>query len=178
MRFHTRNEQGRRALAFAGIGLAIFVYGGLCLNEYNATGTVTVFWPAVVFWVVVIAWCVKTLLSPRAYVDVDATQRTARVVRDGATLREVPLAQLAPLEIFEFVPLKQSDFRVLYGVRSQPMPEVVFGDDRQLSAATRRLDRVSRALGLVAASQVVPSPDVTADGEAKWIDADPKEPEA
>ena len=177
MRFHTRDEQGRRALAFAGIGVAVFIYGGLCLNEYTATGTVTVFWPAVVFWIAVVAWSVKTLLSPRAYTEVDTAGRTARVVRQGATVREVPLGQLAPLEIFEFVPLKQSDFRVVYGIRSQPMPEVVFGDDRQLSVATRRLGEVSRALGLVATSQVVPSPDLTADGEAKWIDADPKEPD-
>ena len=79
MRFYTRHEQGRRALAFAGIGLAIFVYGGLSLNEYNATGTVTIFWPAAVFWTAVIAWCVKTLLSPRSYVDVDGPTPSSRV---------------------------------------------------------------------------------------------------
>ena len=34
MRFHTRDEQGRRALAWAGIGLALFLYGGFSWNEF------------------------------------------------------------------------------------------------------------------------------------------------
>jgi hypothetical protein len=176
MRYLTRHESGRRVLAAAGIGLAVFVYGGFFLNEYNDSGTVTVFWPAAVFWIAVVAWCVRTLLSPRDYVDIDTTARLARVVRQGATVREVPLARLAPLEIFEFVPLKQSNFRVLYGIRSQPMPDVVFGDERQLSLASRRLEAVSRALGLVASTQVVPSPDLTKGGEGTWIDSDPESP--
>jgi hypothetical protein len=176
MRFYTRDEQGRRALAWAGIGLAVVLYGGFSWNEYAQTGTVTLFWPAAVFWLAVVAWCVKVLVSPRDYTDVDAAARIARVVRGGATSREVPTAQLAPLEVFEFVPLKQSVVRVRYGVRSQPMPDVTFGDHGRLRDAERRLTALGSHLGIVTSKHVVPSPDLTADGEATWIEADPKEP--
>jgi hypothetical protein len=175
MRFYTRDEHGRRLLAWSGIGLAVFLYGGFSWNEYAQTGAVTVFWPAAVFWTAVVAWCVKVLLTPRDYTDIDLAGRVARVVRGGTTAREVPTSQLAPLEVFEFVPLKQSEVRVRYGVRSQPLPEVTFGDHGRLRDAERRLTALGQRLGIVTSPHVVPSPDLTADGEAKWMETDPKD---
>jgi hypothetical protein len=74
--------------------------------------------------------------------------------------------------------VKQTKFSVRYGVRSQPVPDIMFGDDTLASEAERRLAKLGERLGLSTASSVGRSPDLNADGTAKWIDKDPEDDDA
>ncbi len=173
MRVYTHTEPGRRILAWSGLVAALVFYGGSFVEEYQDTGTVSVWWPAATFWLVVVAAAARVLVSPRNWADVDQQSSRVVVYRDGAVARELRLGDLAPLEVAEELSGQgSSDVRVWHIVRSQRHPEIVLCQSASPRKASERLVTLGKRLGLSVASEIVPSPDLNEAGELREAAAD------
>ena len=177
-RYYLEAERNRRSLAklifgFVGLLAVMWLFVSLMNDQYAA-------WVGMVLLAMPLLWLIYVFLTPKEFIEIDQSLRSATLHRKSTEPKKLQLDQLAPLEAYEYVVRGRSSSgnssittRWYYGVRSQAMPDLVLFDNRYEDKARQQLKDLGESLQLKTVNKLAKAEPLP--GTEEYLELHPEE---